>query len=133
MGAAVVAAAQAARRSLLRNHGGGHAPVSNLELFFDLVYVFAITQISGFVHHHLDPVGLIEGLLLFLAVWWAWMYTTWVANWLNPERIPVRLLLLALMFLSLAMALALPHAFADRGLEFAAFYCTLQIGRSASN
>lgn len=131
MGAAVVAAAQAARRSLLRNHGGGHAPVSNLELFFDLVYVFAITQISGFVHHHLDPIGLIEGALLFLAVWWAWMYTTWAANWLNPDRIPVRLLLLALMFLSLAMAVALPRAFADKGLIFAASYVALQVGRSA--
>ncbi|MFM5894207.1 MAG: low temperature requirement protein A [Novosphingobium sp.] len=131
MGAAVVAAAQAARRSLLRNHGGGHAPVSNLELFFDLVYVFAITQISGFVHHHLDPLGLLEGGILFLAVWWAWMYTTWAANWLNPDRIPVRLLLLALMFLSLAMAVALPRAFGDKGLIFAASYVALQVGRSA--
>lgn len=131
MGAAVVAAAQKARRSLLRNHGGGHAPVSNLELFFDLVYVFAITQVSSFVHHHLDPLGLIEGSLLFLAVWWAWMYTTWAANWLNPERIPVRLLLLVLMFLSLAMAVVLPKAFTDKGLNFALFYVALQVGRSA--
>ncbi|MFM5916372.1 MAG: low temperature requirement protein A [Novosphingobium sp.] len=131
MGAAVVAAAKAARNSLLRNHNGGHAPVSNLELFFDLVYVFAITQISGFVHHHLEPMGLIEGALLFLAVWWAWMYTTWAANWLNPERIPVRLLLLALMFVSLAMAVVLPKAFADKALNFALFYVALQIGRSA--
>lgn len=130
MGAAVGAARQAARKSLLRNHGGGHAPVSNLELFFDLVYVFAITQISHFLNHHLDPLGLLEGTMLFLALWWAWMYTTWATNWLNPDRIPVRLLLLALMLLSLAMAVALPRAFADHALVFAAAYVALQLGRS---
>ncbi len=132
MGAAVVAAAQAARQSLLRNHGGGHAPVSNLELFFDLVYVFAITQISQFLHHHVSLIGLFEGFLLFLAVWWAWMYTTWATNWVNPDRLPVRVLLLGLMLLSLAMAVALPNAFAGRALVFAGSYAVLQVLRSAA-
>ncbi|HEX4846960.1 MAG TPA: low temperature requirement protein A, partial [Novosphingobium sp.] len=57
IGAAVAAAERRAHRSLLRGHGGGHAPVSNLELFFDLVFVFAITQLSHFLGHHLDWLG----------------------------------------------------------------------------
>lgn len=129
-GAAVAAAAPRTRASMLRNHGGGHAPVSNLELFFDLVFVFAITQLSHFLGHHPGWLGFAEGLALFLALWWAWMYTTWVTNWLNPDRLPVRLMLLALMLLSLGMAVSLPTAFADKGLVFAACYVALQVGRS---
>lgn len=136
IGAAVAAAERQARRSLLRNHGGGHAPVSNLELFFDLVFVFAITQISGFLHHHLGLSGLIEGTVVFLAVWWVWMYTTWVTNWLNPDRQPVRILLIVLMLGSLAMAVALPDAFAEghanKALLFAGCYAGMQLGRSAT-
>jgi len=131
IGAAVAGATQRARRSLLRNHGGGHAPVSNLELFFDLVFVFAITQISGFFHHHLDWMGLAESAVLFLAVWWVWMYTTWVTNWLNPDRLPVRVMLIVLMLASLVMAAFLPSAFAEHGWVFALCYAGMQIGRSA--
>jgi low temperature requirement protein LtrA len=130
IGAAVAAAAARARRSLLRNHGGGHAPVSNLELFFDLVFVFAITQLSHFFGHHIGWLGFAEGLMLFLALWWAWMYTTWVTNWLNPDRLPVRLMLLALMLLSLGMAIALPKAFSGAALAFAGCYVATQLGRS---
>lgn len=129
-GAAVAAAQQKARRSLLRNHNGGHAPVSMLELFFDLVYVFAITQLSHFLHHHLGWLGLLEGVMLFLALWWAWMYTTWATNWANPDRLPVRLMLLAMMLLSLLMAIWLPGAFEDSSLAFALAYVALQVGRS---
>jgi hypothetical protein len=96
--------------SLLRNHEGGHAPVSYLELFFDLVYVFAVTQLSHHVLHHMDPAGLAEALVLFLAVWWAWMFTAWAANWTNPERGPVRIMLLFAMLASLGMAVAMPRA-----------------------
>lgn len=131
IGAAVAAAAARARRSLLRGHGGGHAPVSNLELFFDLVFVFAITQLSHFFGHHMGWLGFAEGLMLFLALWWAWIYTTWVTNWLNPDRLPVRLMMLMLMLLSLGMAIALPKAFSGAGLAFAGCYVAMQLGRSA--
>lgn len=131
IGAAVAAANQRARRSLLRNHGGGHAPVSNLELFFDLVFVFAITQLSHFFGHHIGWLGFAEGLMLFLALWWAWIYTTWVTNWLNPDRLPVRLMMLMLMLLSLGMAIVLPKAFAGAGLGFAGCYVAMQVVRSA--
>lgn len=130
IGAAVAAAKQRARNALLRNHGGGHAPVSNLELFFDLVFVFAITQLSQFLHHHISPMGLFEGAMLFFTLWWAWIFTTWATNWLNPDRMPVRLLLMAVMVLSLSMAVSLPQAFGPLALTFAASYVALQLGRS---
>lgn len=142
IGAALASANAHARHSLLRGHGGGHAPVSTLELFFDLVFVFAITQLSHFLHHHMGLLGLIEGVVLFLALWWAWIYTAWVTNWADPDRLPMRLLLLALMLLSLGMATAIPTAFAGQGsgqgpgqgpgqgLAFAACYIALQLGRS---
>jgi low temperature requirement protein LtrA len=53
--------------------------------------------------------------VLFLAVWWAWMFTAWAANWTNPERGPVRIMLLFAMLASLGMAVAMPRAFAPGG------------------
>lgn len=125
-------AATPTRPSLLRNHGGGHAPVSYLELFFDLVFVFAITQLSHTLHHHIGWHGLLEGVVMFLAVWWGWIYTTWVTNWANPNRLPVRLILLAVMLCSLLLAVAIPGAFGDKGLLFAGGYVALQLGRSTA-
>ena len=116
---------------LLRNHGGGHAPVTYLELFFDLVYVFAITQLSHVLHDNLTWRGLLGESVLFLAVWWAWMYTTWVTNWADPERLPIRVLLLVLMLLSLALAVAIPTAVTSHATLFAASYVAIQLGRSA--
>ena len=116
---------------LLRNHGGGHAPVSYLELFFDLVFVFAITQLSHVLHDNLTWGGLLAETVLFLAVWWAWMYTTWVTNWTDPERFPIRVLLLVLMLLGLALAVAIPTAVTSHAALFAGSYVTIQIGRSA--
>ncbi len=64
---------------------------------FDLVFVFAVTQLSHTLLHHFPPLGAVQVTVLFLAVWWVWVYTTWVTNWLNPEQTPVRLLLFVLM------------------------------------
>jgi low temperature requirement protein LtrA len=130
IGAAIAAAEANSRRSLLRNHHGGHAPVSFLELFFDLVFVFAITQLSHFLKDHLTWLGFAKASVLFLAVWWAWMYTTWATNWADPERFEVRIMLLGLMALSLLMAVALPYGFSKFAWLFAASYVLLQVGRS---
>jgi low temperature requirement protein LtrA len=115
--------------SLLRVRGGAER-VTNIELFFDLVYVFAITQLS----HHLlgNPTweGAWQTLLLLAAVWLVWVYTASVTNYLDPERIQMRLLLLALMLLSLVMSAALPTAFSAGGLVVAGAYATIQIGRT---
>ena len=118
------------RRSLLQDHSGEQR-VTNIELFFDLVYVFAVTQMS----HHLLALPTVDGALqtalLLALVWWAWVYTTWATNWLDAERIPVRLMLIALMLVSLVLSAALPGAFGSRGLIVAAAYVLMQVGRSA--
>ena len=131
IGAAVAAAKRQASRSLMREHHGGHASVSNLELFFDLVFVFAITQLSHYLLVHLDWIGALQAAVLFFAVWWAWMYTTWATNWIDPDRAPNRFLIGAVMLASLVMAAALPEAFGDAGRTFVGAYLTVQIGRTA--
>ncbi|SNR65020.1 Low temperature requirement protein LtrA [Haloechinothrix alba] len=116
---------------VLRERRGGHAPeVGAIELFFDLVYVFAVIQLSHFLLEHLTVVGVAETVVLFLAVWWGWNYTAWAMNWLNPENATVRALLALLMLFALGMAVALPSAFADEALLFATAYVLLQLVRS---
>jgi low temperature requirement protein LtrA len=66
-----------------------------------------------------------------MATWWAWNYTTWLTNWLDPDSIPVRLMLIGVMLASLGMSVALPDAFGERGLMFAIAYVAIQVGRSA--
>lgn len=129
IGAALAAAEARARRSLLRNHNGGHAPVKMIELFFDLVFVFAVTQLSHFLLSDLTWLGALKTLILFGAVWWAWMWTTWATNWLEPDRAPVRLAIGAAMLASMIMSSAIPQAFAGGGLQFAIAYCAIQVGR----
>jgi low temperature requirement protein LtrA len=121
----------AGRRSLLRKRKEHeHGKVTFVELFFDLVFVFAITQLSHSLLKDLTLLGAVHTGLLFLAVWWVWIYTSWVTNWLDPERTPVRLLLLVLMLAGLILSTSLPEAFAERGLGFAGAYVFMQVGRS---
>src|SRR5919202_2754897 len=90
-----------------------------LELFYDLVFVFAITQVSHLLLEHLTWEGAGQAILVLLVVWWSWNYTTWFTNELDPESISVRLLMIALMLASLLMAVVIPQAFGDRALLFA--------------
>ena len=115
---------------LLRTRDGAEQRATPLELFFDLVYVFAITQLSHLLLDHLTIEGALETLFLLLAVWWAWVYTTWTTNWFDPDRLPVRLMLVAVMLASLMMSVAIPDAFGERGLVFALAYVTIQVGRT---
>lgn len=112
----------------------GPQRVTNVELFFDLVYVFAVTQLSHFLLAGPEAGGAvrtaIEAALLLIMVWQLWVYTTWMTNWLNPERIAVRLLLLALAVASLVMSAALPTAFTRSGLIVGTVYLVMQVGRS---
>ena len=108
----------------------GHARVTYVELFFDLVFVFAVTQLSHLLLKDLTLLGVLRTGLLFLAVWWVWIYTSWVTNWLDPERTPVRLLLFVLMLAGLVLSTSIPEAFGPRGLAFAAAYAFMQVGRS---
>ena len=101
------------------------------ELFFDLVYVFAVTQLSHHLLANLSWEGAAEMAFMLIAVYWAWNYTTWMANWFDPDTIPVRLILVFVMLASLLMAVAIPAGFGDQALLFGCSYSALQIGRNA--
>src|SRR5580698_1450422 len=113
------------RRALLRDRAGGQQRVTNIELFFDLVYVFAVTQLSHDLLRDLTPAGALRAALLLAMVWLLWAYTTWVTNWLDPQFIAVRL-----MLASLLVSAGLPEAFGDGGLLVGCGYAVMQIGRS---
>ncbi len=115
---------------LLRVRDGQEARVSFVELFFDLIYVFAVTQISHHLLAHLSLWGAAQALVLWFAVWLGWQYTAWVTNWFDPETLHIRLMLFAIMGVGLVMASALPQAFEGRGLSFALCYVAIQVGRS---
>jgi len=104
--------------------------VTNAELFYDLVFVFAITQLSHLLLAHFNLFGAIHTTLLFLAVWWAWVFTAWVTNWLDPDQTPVRMMLFVMMLGGLVLSTSIPTAFEGRGLWFAGAYAAMQVGRT---
>ena len=107
------------------------AGASFAELFFDLVFVLAVTQLSSVLVDDLTLTGAAETLFLMLAAWWAWIYTTWMTNWFDPETRPVRAILLVGMLASLCGAIAIPHAFDDRAGLFVIGYVGIQVVRNA--
>jgi low temperature requirement protein LtrA len=113
----------------LRREAGVEQRTTTLELFYDLVFVFAVTQVSHLLLGHLTWEGAGQATLVLLVVWWSWNYTTWVTNELDPGSTVVRLLLIALMLASLLMAIAIPEAFGAKALLFAASYVAIQVGR----
>jgi low temperature requirement protein LtrA len=121
---------QPAHKSLLRARGRGHTRVTYVELFFDLVFVFAVTQLSHALLHHFTLEGLAETGFLTLAVWWVWIYTSWATNWLDPQATPVRILLFVLMAAGLVLSSSIPEAFGARGLAFAGAYVFMQLVRT---
>jgi low temperature requirement protein LtrA len=96
--------------------------VTPLELFFDLVVVFAITQVTGFLSA--DPTwgGLLRGMLLLGALWWAWAAYAWLTNTLNPEEGAVRLVVFGAIGAMLIVSLAVPKAFGTGGVVFGIAY-----------
>lgn len=115
---------------LFRSRAPGSDRVAFIELFFDLVFVFAVTQLAHHFIEHVTLRGAVETLVMLIAVWWVWVYTTWVTNWMNPEKGPVRWMLIALMLVGLVLSTAIPEAFADRGVQFVAAYIVMQLGRT---
>src|SRR5258705_7848259 len=109
---------------------GAERVVSPLELFFDLVYVFAIGQLSHHLFEHVDLRTGAETLVMALAVVYAWYMTAWGANWLDADERPVQALLVGLMFASLLMSAAIGDAFAGRAWLFVTGYLLLQVGRA---
>lgn len=113
-----------ARPPSIRSH------VGPIELFYDLVYVFAIIQLSHLLVDDLSWSGAAKAAVVFMAVWWGWNYTAWAMNWLNPVSAPVRLLNAVLMVAGFGMALAVPYAFGSGGWVFAGLYVFAQIFRA---
>lgn len=118
------------RSNWLRTEDPDQTSASFPELFFDLVFVFALVQLSHTLASDFGVTAVFESALLVLAIWWVWINTTWVTNLLNTGREAVRLMLFCLMFGGVLLALALPEAFGEHGLMFVLIYCAMQTGRS---
>ena len=101
--------------------------VTPLELFFDLVFVFAITQVTGYVSARPSWTRLIEGLAILAALWFAWSGYAWLGNTANTDDGLVRVILLAAMAAMMIASLALPHAFGRYGLIFGIAYFVVRI------
>jgi len=120
------------RPELFRSRGlSDSGKVSFIELFFDLIFVFAVTQLSHSLLENFTWMGALHTAMLTMAVWWAWNYTTWVINWLSPDALPVRIMLFSLMLIGLIMSTSIPSAFEQAGLYFGISYAAFQIGRTA--
>ncbi|WP_224825914.1 low temperature requirement protein A [Cognatishimia sp. MH4019] len=109
---------------------GPHLKVTTVELFFDLVYVFTIIQLSHHLLEHQTWMGALETATLFAAVWWAWNYTAWSANWIDPDRTAGRNLMLVLMACALMMAVAIHYAFGYRAWLFVLGYVSMALIRA---
>jgi low temperature requirement protein LtrA len=101
--------------------------VTFVELFFDLVFVFAFTGITSLVREHLTPVGVAQGALVFWLVWWAWTQFTWTLNPADTTHRAVRNITLAATAAAFFMAEAVPAAFGDAGLTFANAYVVVRL------
>ena len=99
---------------------------SYLELFFDLVFVFAITQLASMIHADHSARGWVRAAIMVWLVWWAWSQYTWAGNAIDLERRPVRVAMLVVSAVTLCAAIAIPDAFADNGLWFAVPYAAVR-------
>ena len=115
---------------MLKDRTKGEQRVTFLELFFDLVFVLVITQLSQLLLRDLTPKGAAEMLFLLVAIWVAWVYTTWWTNTFDPDAVPVRLVVLVMILAGMMMALAIPQAWGDRALLFALAYVGLHVVRN---
>lgn len=107
--------------------GGLGRNASTLELFFDLVYVFAMTQVVALIHADLTPAGFARGAFLLALLWWTWSIYTWTTNWTGTDGTAIRLFLLAAMGATLLMALEVPDAFGDGSKWFGITYFVVRM------
>ncbi|MFC0032915.1 low temperature requirement protein A [Micromonospora chaiyaphumensis] len=103
--------------------------VTLLELFFDLVYVVALSLISRGLITEVDWQRALQSLIMLMAMWWTWAITTLVTDLYDPQRSEIKLLIIAVMFGALLMTTAIPEAFGARGLVFAGTYVAIHLGR----
>jgi low temperature requirement protein LtrA len=111
-----------------RNAAEQEQDVTPLELFFDLVFVFAFTQVTGFLVEHLTWAGMARGAALLAALWWAWVTYSWLTGAVPAEeRLPARLVILTAMAAMLVVALSVPGAFGDDGVLFGVAYFVVRV------
>ena len=106
--------------------------VEPLELFFDLVFVFALTQVTARMADDLSWGGLLRGLLVLAVIWWAWAAYAWLTNEVDCSLQRVRLAIFASMICMLIASLAIPGAFEDDALLFACAYGIVRAGQRRS-
>jgi low temperature requirement protein LtrA len=114
-----------------RTEVGVEERVTPLELFFDLIFVFAITQVTGLIYGDPTWAGLIKGLLVIGVIWWAWTAYAWLTNTIDPEEGAVRLVMLGAMAAMLIAPLAVPDVFGDDALMFACAYAVVRVAHLA--
>jgi low temperature requirement protein LtrA len=100
--------------------------VAPLELFFDLVFVFALTQVTELMSENPTWEGLGQGMLVLIALWWAWGAYAWLTNYIAADEGPERLLMFGVMGAMVVAALGVPHAFGDDALLFAVAYAIVR-------
>jgi low temperature requirement protein LtrA len=98
-----------------------------LELFFDLVFVFAFTQVTTLALEDTSAGGFARAALVFGIVWWAWAAYAWLTDAVDVENVPTRILIFAAMVGAFFMAIALPDAYADEGAWFAVAYFVVRV------
>ena len=101
--------------------------VTPLELFFDLVFVFAITQVTSLLAATPTWTGVLHGMLVLTALWWAWAAYAWLTNTVDSDEGIVRIAMLAAMAAMLVVSLAVPEAFGEHGVLFAGAYMVVRI------
>ena len=96
--------------------------VTFVELFFDLVFVFAITQITSLLHINLDATHILQALIIFWLIWWSWTQFTWTLNTIDTTNPQIEFIILLSTAIAFFMAIAIPEAFGDRAVLFAITY-----------
>ncbi len=116
------------RLSAVRRDGDRVTP---LELFFDLVFVLAITQCSALMGHHPSWSGVGQGLLALAVLWWSWVGYAWLTSVVDPEEGSVRIVIFVAMAGQLVAALCVPQAFGHLALTFALSYGVVRVAHIA--
>ena len=125
-------AAEAPRRGVPRvTRDDLDTKVSPLELFFDLVFVFALTQVTAFMADEPTFASMGRALLILALVWWAWSGYTWLTNVVDPEQVLARLVMFAAMIAMFVVALAVPTAFTENGVAFGLGYIAVRLLHAA--
>jgi len=108
-----------------------NARVSTLELFFDLVFVFTITQLTSVLVDGKDAAAVAQVLVMLILIWWIYDGYAWLTNAISTDRVRFRLLLIGGMGGFLVIALAVPHAYESDGLAFGLGYLVVTVLHAA--